>query len=58
MNETMERQFEIVKRRTSQNGTYISGSHVLQFGDLAIDIEPVGDYQGEAGSGRCPPLCS
>mmetsp|Transcript_14739 Transcript_14739/g.44517 ORF Transcript_14739/g.44517 Transcript_14739/m.44517 type:complete len:505 (-) Transcript_14739:2015-3529(-) len=56
INETMETQFEIVKRRTSQNGTYISGSHVLQFGDLAIDVEPVGDYQGEAGSDMLSPV--
>ena len=32
-------------------GTYEQGSHVLQFGSLAIDDEPVGDYQGEADTG-------
>lgn len=87
--ETLEKQFELVKNRTSNNGmlhtvgcmcqhhrmrlrclprkgaarpskppfypvlpgTYMQGSHVLQFGSLAIDTEPVGDYQGEAGTG-------
>jgi legumain len=46
--ETLEQQFLLVRNRTSNNGTYEQGSHVLQFGSLAIDDEPVGDYQGEA----------
>ena len=33
---------------------HLQGSHVLQFGDLNIDKEPVGDYQGEAGGGESP----
>lgn len=36
-------------------GTYEQGSHVLQFGSLGIDVEPVGDYQGDAGTGM--PSC-
>jgi hypothetical protein len=41
----------VVKQRTSRNGSYIQGSHVLQFGSLSIDEEPAGDYLGEANTG-------
>lgn len=50
--ESLKQQFEIVRRRTSQNGTFIQGSHVLQFGDLSIDKEPVGNYQGHKATGK------
>lgn len=42
--ETLLKQYELVKLRTSNNNTYQQGSHVLQFGDLDIDEEPVADY--------------
>ena len=41
----------MVARRTSNNYTYNMGSHVLQFGALAIDEEPVADYLGELNTG-------
>lgn len=39
-------QYELVKLRTSNNFSYIQGSHVLQFGSHIIDEEPAGDYLG------------
>ena len=52
--ETLLKQYQIVARRTSNNYTYNMGSHVLQFGALAIDTEPVADYLGELNDGaRC-----
>lgn len=53
LKETLEKQFEVVKNRTSRNGSYIQGSHVLQFGSLSIDEAPAGDYLGEANTGTC-----
>ncbi|KAI6192660.1 Legumain [Aphelenchoides fujianensis] len=38
--ESLEKQFEIVKKETDQ-------SHVQQFGNLTITNEPVADFQGE-----------
>ncbi|CAI4225174.1 unnamed protein product [Auanema sp. JU1783] len=38
--ETLQQQFELVKAKTTK-------SHVLQFGDLSIAREPVGNFQGE-----------
>lgn len=49
--ESLKQQFEIVRQRTSQNGTFIQGSHVLQFGDLSIEKEPVGNYHGHNATG-------
>jgi legumain len=49
--ETLEKQYELVKRRTSNNFTYNMGSHVMQFGSLSIDEEPVADYMGELNTG-------
>lgn len=51
LKETLEKQFELVKERTSRNGSYIQGSHVLQFGSLDIDEEAASDYLGEANTG-------
>ena len=45
--ETLEKQYELVKLRTSNNGTYMQGSHVMQFGSLVIDEEPTADYMGD-----------
>lgn len=52
LKETLEKQFEVVKERVSRNGTYMQGSHVLQFGSLSIDEEPVGDYLGDGNTGK------
>ncbi|CAL8462896.1 g2430 [Coccomyxa elongata] len=49
--ETLLKQYQVVKRRTSNNFTYNMGSHVLQFGSLSIDEEPVADYLGELNTG-------
>lgn len=49
--ETLKKQYNLVKRRTSNNFTYNMGSHVMQFGSLAIDEEPVADYLGELNTG-------
>lgn len=50
--ETLLKQYQLVKRRTSNNFTYNMGSHVLQFGSLSIDEEPVADYLGELNTGE------
>lgn len=52
LKETLEKQFEVVKERVSRNGTYMQGSHVLQFGSLAIDEEPAADYLGHDNTGK------
>ncbi|KAK9790770.1 hypothetical protein WJX73_004252 [Symbiochloris irregularis] len=44
--ETLEKQYELVRLRTSNNYTYMQGSHVMQFGSLNIDEEPASDYLG------------
>lgn len=49
--ETLLKQYQLVKRRTSNNFTYNMGSHVLQFGSLSIDEEPVADYLGDLNTG-------
>ena len=57
--ETLGKQFELVKERVSRNGTYMQGSHVLQFGSLAIDEEPAADYLGQDNTGKqqCNQCC-
>ena len=52
LKETLEKQFEVVKERVSNNGTYMQGSHVLQFGSLSIDAEPASDYLGKENTGK------
>ncbi|MEW5298633.1 MAG: hypothetical protein WDW36_001729 [Sanguina aurantia] len=47
--ETLEAQFKLLQQRTSNNFTYVMGSHAMQYGSLAIDTEPVGDYLGPKG---------
>ena len=56
--ETLEKQYEVVKKRTSNNYTYNMGSHVMQFGSLSIDEEPAGDYLGELNTGVHTGICS
>ena len=56
----MDKQYELVRKRTSNNYTYNMGSHVLQFGSLSIDEEPAADYLGELNTGEqlVTPCCS
>lgn len=54
--ETLEKQYELVKLRTSNNGTYQQGSHVMQFGDMVIDEEPAADYLGKLNTGALATL--
>lgn len=53
-NETLLQQYKNVKVRTSQNFTYEQGSHVMQYGDLDIDKELAGDYEGMMHNGSTP----
>jgi len=41
LQETLESQFDVVKKETNT-------SHVMQFGDMNISKEPIGDFQGNA----------
>ncbi|KAK9868632.1 hypothetical protein WJX84_003492 [Apatococcus fuscideae] len=49
--ESLETQFEKVRRRTSNDGTFQQGSHVMQYGTLVIDEEPAADYLGVLNTG-------
>lgn len=49
--ESLKKQFDRVRQRTSQNWTYEQGSHVLMFGQLEIDEEPVANYLGMLNTG-------
>jgi legumain len=44
--ETLEDQYVIVKARTSNHNTYRTGSHVMQYGDIHIDVEELELYLG------------
>jgi legumain len=44
--ETLEEQYVIVKSRTSNHNTYRTGSHVMQYGDIHIDVEELERYLG------------
>jgi hypothetical protein len=44
--ETLERQFHLLRLRASNNFSYVQGSHVMRYGDLDMDAELAGDYQG------------
>ncbi|KAG6532673.1 hypothetical protein ZIOFF_006523 [Zingiber officinale] len=44
--ETLKQQYRLVKTRTSVNETYKSGSHVMQFGDLELNVENLFVYLG------------
>ncbi|KAI5084694.1 hypothetical protein GOP47_0001031 [Adiantum capillus-veneris] len=44
--ETLKDQYSIVKKRTSNDETYMSGSHVMQYGDNTISAERVYEYLG------------
>lgn len=44
--ETLLQQYDLVKRRTSNHNTYMSGSHVMQYGNLTISQEELYLYMG------------
>jgi legumain len=44
--ETLEKQYQLVAQRTSQNGSYSQGSHVMQFGQKDFDNEACADFMG------------
>jgi len=44
--ETLSDQYGTIKARTSNQGTFVSGSHVMQYGDLEIDVDEVSAYLG------------
>lgn len=44
--ETLTKQYGAIKQRTSQNGTYNQGSHVMQYGDVSIASEHVDVFVG------------
>lgn len=44
--ETLEDQYVIVKSRTSNHNTYRTGSHVMQYGDIQIDVEEMERFLG------------
>lgn len=55
--ESLYEQYQRVKERTSNNYTFVQGSHVTEFGDLEIEYEPASWYLGEVyadadGNGR------
>ncbi len=49
--ETLKKQYQLVKARTSNNYTYVQGSHVMRFGTFDIDEEPVAYFLGEKNTG-------
>jgi hypothetical protein len=46
-----QEQFEIVAARTSNDYTFVMGSHVMVYGNLKAMAEHTGDYFGENGLG-------
>lgn len=44
--ETLLQQYDLVKRRTSNHNTYMTGSHVMQYGNLTISQEELYLYIG------------
>ena len=51
----MQIQFFLVRMRTSNNFTYIMGSHAMQFGNLRMQKERAGDYEGTGNTGEETP---
>ena len=44
--ETLLSEYNYLKTRVSQNGTYDQGSHVMQYGQTSIDSEMVATFLG------------
>jgi legumain len=53
--ETLKKQFQKVRLRTSQNYTYAQGSHAERFGELEIDEEEAARYLGRQNTGKKSP---
>lgn len=53
--ETLKKQYQRVKQRTSQNFTYNQGSHVMRFGELELDEEEASRFLGDANTGPVAP---
>lgn len=49
--ETLEKQYELVKQRTSQDFTYQAGSHVIQYGEVDLDVEASANFLGYLNTG-------
>ncbi len=49
--ETLKKQYQLVKLRTSNNFTYVQGSHVMRFGTFDMDEEPAANFLGEENTG-------
>ncbi|KAK4262639.1 hypothetical protein QN277_028177 [Acacia crassicarpa] len=57
--ETIEQQYETVKKRTSNSYNFVIGSHVMEYGDTSMKPEKLYMYQGfDPGSANLPPLNS
>lgn len=50
--ESLKKQYQKVRLRTSQNYTYSQGSHAERFGALEMDEETASRYLGELNNGR------
>ncbi|KAH7297403.1 hypothetical protein KP509_26G068100 [Ceratopteris richardii] len=50
--ETLKDQYSIIKQRTSNHETYVSGSHVMQYGDIDISAEFANQYLGNNDANR------
>lgn len=50
--ETLKKQYQKVRLRTSQNYTYTQGSHVERFGELEMDEEEAARYLGRKNTGE------
>ncbi|CAA3011006.1 vacuolar-processing enzyme-like [Olea europaea subsp. europaea] len=44
--ETLKQQYQVVKKRTSNDNSYYDGSHVMQYGDLQLSLEHLFVYMG------------
>jgi len=53
--ETLKKQYQRVKQRTSQNFTYNQGSHVQRFGELELDEEEASRFLGDENTGPVQP---
>lgn len=52
--ETLKKQYQQVRLRTSQNYTYSQGSHVERFGELELSEETAAQFLGELNTGIGP----
>jgi legumain len=48
--ESLLKQYQLVAQRTSQNGTFSQGSHVMQYGEVSIDSESCAAFMGTSSS--------